>query len=1029
MLLASIAGWRLAQGPVQLDFLTPYLVQALNGHGSPFRVTIAGTNLAWAGWDRTLDIRVVGVRAVAEDGRVVANVPEMSVGLSVKGLLRGIVAPTGIDIIGATMRLIRDRTGAFTMALGDSGSGNENANPEVINRLILAVRLAPDPDRPVTYLKRIRILDAQLLIDDRLTGVNWGAPQADVVLLKEDGELRGNFFARLDVGGSNPRVSGVASWHPNSDVIQIESEFDGVKIDRLAAKLPKFKGLEAVHLDVQGHASLTLSISGILQSASFDLHAGKGQIDYKNFWPEGLPIASAYLRGWFDSETERLELSQFSADIGGPRLSGQVSMIKLGEGMTIDGRLSVDRMPLSKLGRYWSPRFADRPRAWVTKYMPSGEVVDTKVTLSISLPDRAIASGSLDALSGTLKFKDTTIHHVEGLPPVTDVAASAVFSRDRFIAKIRHGKSAGLTVTSALLRLTDLQSNNEQAEIDVSVAGSLEKALALIDRPPLGYASRFKLRPSSVTGETKTQLKFKFPVLNDLPLSKVVIQTTSVLRNPRVPRMVFGRTIAAENLVLKVNNDGMEVAGRASFGGVEATVKWIELFGEDEKYPRRYEAKAILGQAQRDAIGLINLSPFLEGPVAADVAVLQPRKGPGEVALKLALRDASLWVPGFRWRKPAGREGAAQMRLLVAPDGKVSVPEFSVGSPGLKAMGSIEFDRDRKFSRMKVEKFVLERTDLSGQVESSPDGRLNVDIKGKTLDAAIFLEPDETDISVDKAKHEAVTQLPVNLQANIDRVWFDDKNPVDRLTGSLKWEGAEWRKVDVSGLVGNNQKVTLTYRTETDDKKMVVRSDNAGNALRALDIIDTIRGGTMTLSVSKNGRGKTIPWKGSLNISDFVLANAPVMAKVLTIASFSGIGDTLAGKGIRFAKLVTPFEFRDGIATIRNARTVGAQLGFTAAGTINTKTENIKVSGTIVPAYTINSVLGNIPILGTILTGKNRSGIFAATYKIEGKLEQPKISVNPLAALAPGFLRNLIGVFDGSIKPDKDSAPPSVDLE
>ena len=84
MLLVGIAGWRLAQGPVPLDFLTPHLVRALNGQGSPFRVTIDGTNLAWAGWDRTLDIRVVGVRAVAEDGRVVANVPEMSVGLSVR---------------------------------------------------------------------------------------------------------------------------------------------------------------------------------------------------------------------------------------------------------------------------------------------------------------------------------------------------------------------------------------------------------------------------------------------------------------------------------------------------------------------------------------------------------------------------------------------------------------------------------------------------------------------------------------------------------------------------------------------------------------------------------------------------------------------------------------------------------------------------------------------------------------------------------------------------------------------------------
>ena len=153
------------------------------------------------------------------------------------------------------------------------------------------------------------------------------------------------------------------------------------------------------------------------------------------------------------------------------------------------------------------------------------------------------------------------------------------------------------------------------------------------------------------------------------------------------------------------------------------------------------------------------------------------------------------------------------------------------------------------------------------------------------------------------------------------------------------------------------------------------------------------------------------------------------MAQILTIASFSGIGDTLAGRGIRFAKLETPFEFRDGVATIANAWTVGAELGFTAHGTINTKSDNINVSGTIVPAYTLNSVLSKIPILGTILTGKDRSGIFAATYRIEGPLEKPKIFVNPLAALAPGFLRNLIGIFDGTVKPDKDSDLVAPDTE
>jgi len=1021
MLLMGIAGWRLAKGPVPLDFLTPHLVRALNGQGTPFRVTIETTNLAWAGWDRRLDIRVGGVHAVGEDGQVVAHVPQMAVGISLRGLLRGIVAPTGIDVIGATLRVGREKTGAFTMALGESGNETEKANPEVMNRLIAAVQSEPDPARPVTYLKRMRVLNAKLVVDDRLAGVTWVASQADVVLFKERGELRGTYFAKLDFGGSIARLNGAASWRPNSDVIRIDSAFSGVRINRIAAKLPQLNALDALRFDVQGRAAVTLSTDGLLRQADFELTAGKGQIAYAKLWPEGMPIESANLRGRFDGETQRLEIDRIAADIGGPLLSGRGAVIRLSDGLAIDGRLGVDKMPLSRLGKYWPRSVSGRTRDWVVRNMPAGEVLDTDVALSLRLDKPANGRVSLESMSGTLKLKDTTIHHLDGLPPVKDVAASAVFTRDSFIARIRHGKSAGLTVTAAEVRLTELQGNEERAQIDVAVEGSLADALSLIDSPRLGFASRFGLRPDSVSGETTTQLQFKFPVLRDLPLDVVDIQTVSHLRDPRVPNLAFGRTVSAKTLLLKVDKQRLELSGQAKIGEVGAAVKWTELFHSNEKFPRRYEVRTVLDHAQRDAFGLADLSPFLEGPLGADIAVLQPRAGPSEIVLKLALKDAKLWIPGFRWRKPAGREGIAWFRLLLDPDGKLSIPEFDVGSPGLTAKGSMEFDRQRKFTRMEVGKFNLGRTDLTARVATMPDGRLDVDIGGSSLDASTFLDPGDLVNPGDTAPTDAETLPPLTMQVNIDRVWFSGKAPVDRLTGGLQRDGESWRKVTLSGLVGEDQKVTFVYDGVTDAERIVVRSDNAGNALRALDLMESIKGGTMTLAAKRPGRGKDIPWKGSLTMTDFVLVNAPVIAKVLTIASFTGIGDTLAGRGIRFAKLEAPFEFRDGVAAISNARTVGAELGFTAEGDVDTKSQRIKVSGTIVPAYTLNSVLGKIPILGTLITGKNNSGIFAATYRIDGPLEQPEISVNPLAALAPGFLRNLIGIFDGSLKADPDS--------
>ena len=978
-----------------------------------------------------MDIRVVGVRALVENDRVIAQVPEMAIGVSIMGLLNGVVAPTSLDIIGPTVKLQRAETGALAMALGDARDNeDEDARSEILNRLLLGVQSAPNPERPITYLRRASILNAELIIDDRMADIVWGAPQSDLVLLKEDGELRGSFFAHLNIGGEAAKVNGAASWRPNTDIIRIESEFSGVALDRLAAKHAALKNLEHVRLEMGGQIVLTLTTGGVLQTASFELKTGNGRVTYTDLWPDGLPIASVGLSGRYEGETDRLEIDRFTADLGGPVFSAHATALRLGDGLTVDARVGLDKVPLPDLKRYWPLGAAQRTRDWVVKNMTFGDLTDTTATLSLSMADLASGKMSLDAMSGTLKLRNMTIHHLAALPPVKNVAASAVFSRDRFIAKIRHGTSEGLTVRSAQVRLTDLQSDNEQADIDVSVTGPIAKALALIDRPPLRYASQFGLRPESVEGRTETQLKFRFPVLSDLPLSKVDIETTSRLIDPMVPNLAFGQTISAEMLDLEVNKDRMILAGQAKIGTVDAAIKWTELFNDGEKYVHRYEAKAVLGQAQRTAIGLIDMSPYLEGPLAVDLAVLQPREGAKEIAVKLGLKDAALWVPGFDWRKPSGREGIAWLRMFVDPDGKLSVKEFSVGSPGLAAEGSAEFDSYQRFTAMAIDNFSLGRTQLSGQVVPSDGGAFDIAIKGPSLDLSTFLEgafepgePNET------AKPDALSLPPLNMTVDIDRVWLNDKTPVDGLTGSVARDRSDWRKANLSGRVGDDHKVTIDYGAEASAQKIVIRSDNAGDALKALDVAETVQGGTMTLTAEKKGQGKELPWKGSLDMADFVLVKAPVLAKVLTIASFTGLNDTLAGKGIRFAKLQTPFDFIDGVATVKNARTVGAEVGLTADGTIDTRADAVKLTGTIVPAHTLNSVLGNIPVLGTILTGRRGSGIFAATYQVEGALSEPTVSVNPLTALAPGLLRDLIGVFGGTIKPDKDSRPGAPDLE
>ena len=49
------------------------------------------------------------------------------------------------------------------------------------------------------------------------------------------------------------------------------------------------------------------------------------------------------------------------------------------------------------------------------------------------------------------------------------------------------------------------------------------------------------------------------------------------------------------------------------------------------------------------------------------------------------------------------------------------------------------------------------------------------------------------------------------------------------------------------------------------------------------------------------------------------------------------------------------------------------------------------------------------------MAGKKGDGMFAATYRVLGNYADPGVRVNPLSALAPGLLRNLVEILSAPI--------------
>ena len=205
--------------------------------------------------------------------------------------------------------------------------------------------------------------------------------------------------------------------------------------------------------------------------------------------------------------------------------------------------------------------------------------------------------------------------------------------------------------------------------------------------------------------------------------------------------------------------------------------------------------------------------------------------------------------------------------------------------------------------------------------------------------------------------------------------------------------------------------------------RFVFESNDMGAVLRALGKFDTIHGGRLAIVGTSAGPMPNAPLEARIEARDYILVDAPAMVRLLTVASLTGINDTMKGEGIQFSRLIGAFTLTDGIMETELLRAYGPALGLTARGKIDLDEFLVEFEGTAVPAYSVNQALNLIPLLGPILTGGEGEGLFAVTYRMTGDLDDPIVDVNPLSALAPGFLRAMFSGSRGN-GTDKTSALP-----
>ncbi|OEJ65223.1 YhdP family protein [Magnetovibrio blakemorei] len=318
-----LVAWRLTTGPVSIGFLTPYIKNALaEVYKGGVNVSIDDTILTWAGWERTLDIRIVNLHTTLPSGEDLARVPEVSISLSAKALVRGVVAPRSIEFFGPSFRLVRDQDGHLALGLmgaqlGSDGKAQQASNDFVASMILLMLQ-DPDPSQAMSYLKRMSIVSGDLSYEDQALGTTLQASNANAHFTRVQGGLEAELDLNLQAGDKVAAVSILGGYSVAGKRIDLGVSFEKVNPADFASLSPRMEALGALDIDLSGTTTLSMDQGGRIEGIGFDLSGAKGsialpvslaaQLDILA-WAQRVAVDELHIQGRYEGSDEVLDIN------------------------------------------------------------------------------------------------------------------------------------------------------------------------------------------------------------------------------------------------------------------------------------------------------------------------------------------------------------------------------------------------------------------------------------------------------------------------------------------------------------------------------------------------------------------------------------------------------------------------------------------------------------------------------------------------------------------------------------------------
>ncbi|WP_238121549.1 MULTISPECIES: DUF3971 domain-containing protein [unclassified Xanthobacter] len=681
-------------------------------------------------------------------------------------------------------------------------------------------------------------------------------------------------------------------------------------------------------------------------------------------------------------------------------------------------------MPVATVKRFWPVSIAPPARQFAIENV-SGGMADG-ITLAVDMPLDLIGQKQVplpeDSVRFTINGKGVSLRPVKGLPAVSDASLAILVTGRTVRIDMPDGtmvtpRDRKIAVSDGVMFMPDYFPREPSAQISVRFAGPADAAIEVLGMEPLKGPTGTAFDPSTTRGKFSALLQLhmtfrKVPLPEDLDYS-----LEATLTDFGVDKVFKAQRLEGATVQVFASPAGILLRGDGKLGGAPIAFEYEK---KKDVADADIRVSANLDNAARTRLGVD--IPGIFGTVGVRlVGTTNNKDTQASIELDLTnVRIADL-IPGLS--KPAGKPLKA--RFVVNDKGTtVRLADLVMEGSGTLLKGSLELSDEGDLLAAQFPIFQLSDGDKAALKADKSGDVLKIHITGEVMDArgimkSIMSPPTPaTGNGAAAANGRRSPKIPdVDVDAKIGALTGNNGEVLRQLDLFVARRGVQIDNFSLSAKVGREGTVGGQMRPwQGKPKALQVATTDAGALLRFLDVYAKLQGGDAWLVVDPP-RSDSAPQEGVLHVRNFFVKGEPGLSQLSSAARDSS-GKIVDGSAA-FEKAEAQFVRSPGKVSFKDGAIWGTSAGVTFDGLLDFAANRISMRGTFVPAYALNNMFSKLPVIGMFLGGGPNEGLLGVTFEVVGSMSAPTLRINPISAVAPGFLRKIFE-FRGT-----NDTPPS----